>query len=109
MHLTVFGKLFKAGYGRDMQERLHATVSGRVQMVMFRDFTQRKASGLKLTGEVRNLSDGTVEVIAEGAREQLETLLEKLHHGPILAHVESITTSWLPATGAYTTFRIAYD
>ena len=43
-----------------MQERLEVIVSGRVQMVMFRDFVQRKASSLKLVGEVQNLPDGTV-------------------------------------------------
>jgi acylphosphatase len=92
-----------------MNERLFAIVSGRVQMVMYRDFTQRKASGLKLAGTVRNLSDGTVEVIAEGSREKLERLLEKLHHGPILAHVDAVNASWLPATGEFKKFTIRYD
>ena len=45
-------------------ERIEAIVSGRVQMVMFRDFAQRKALGLRLCGEVMNLPDGTVRVIA---------------------------------------------
>jgi acylphosphatase len=92
-----------------MHERLEAIVTGRVQMVMFRDFTQRKASGLKLVGEVRNLSDGTVHVLAEGPREKLEALVQKLHRGPILAHVENVAASWHPATGTFTKFRIAYD
>ncbi len=92
-----------------MNERLFAIVSGRVQMVMFRDFTQRKGSSLKLTGQVRNLADGTVEVLAEGSRASLEELLAKLHKGPLLAHVEGVTASWLPATKEFTKFKISYE
>jgi acylphosphatase len=90
-------------------ERLEAIVSGRVQLVMFRDFTQRKASGLKLTGTVKNLEDGTVEVVAEGPREKLEKLVAKLHQGPLLAHVEHVSVSWSPATGEFKKFRIVYN
>ena len=91
-----------------MIERLEAIVSGKVQMVMFRDFVQRKASGLKLTGEVRNLQDGTVRVVAEGDHTKLEKLLFKLHHGPLLARVDSVSVSWLPATQEYKSFKISY-
>ena len=90
-------------------ERLCAIVSGRVQMVMYRDFTQRKASGLKLVGTVRNLRNGTVEVIAEGERSRLEKLLQKLHQVSFLAHVDDVSVSWLPATGEFSKFRIVYE
>lgn len=92
-----------------MNERLFAIVSGRVQLVMFRDFTQRKASGLKLTGQVRNLADGTVEVIAEGPRPALEKLLGKLGKGPLLARVERVSPEWQSATGEFKNFHIAYE
>ena len=91
-----------------MQERLEAIVSGRVQLVMYRDFAQRKARGLKLTGEVTNLSDGTVRVIAEGSREALERYLLKLHKGSVLSHVTGVAPAWLPATGEYRGFSITY-
>jgi len=91
-----------------MNERLEAIVSGRVQMVMFRDFVQRKASGLKLTGEVRNKKDGTVEVTAEGTRSQLEKLVTKLHKGSLLSRVEHVSLSWLPSSGSYKKFTITY-
>ncbi len=91
-----------------MQERLEAIVSGRVQMVMYRDFAQRKASGLGLTGTVENLPDGTVRVVAEGSRERLERLLAKLHKGSLLAHVEGVSHEWLPATGEFARFAITY-
>ncbi len=91
-----------------MQERLEATVSGRVQMVMYRDFATRKARGLRLVGEVQNLTDGTVRVVAEGPREKLERYVEKLWKGSILAHVTHVEVNFLPATGVYTRFDINY-
>ena len=91
-----------------MTERLEAIVTGKVQLVMYRDFVQRHASGLKLTGEVQNLSDGTVRVRAEGSREQLEKLVEKLHKGPLLARVDEVQPTWFLATGEYKKFIINY-
>ena len=89
-------------------ERIEAIVHGRVQMVMYRDFAERKARGLKLVGEVQNLSDGTVRVIAEGTRENLERYIEKLKGGPLLASVEGVAVGWKPASGGYTSFSIIY-
>ncbi|MDB5264936.1 MAG: acylphosphatase [Parcubacteria group bacterium] len=91
-----------------MNERLEAYIYGRVQMVMYRDFAQRKASGLKLTGTVQNLPDGRVLVVAEGTRERLEKYLAKLHRGSLLAHVEKVEEIWLPATGEFKKFVISY-
>lgn len=91
-----------------MQERLEAIVSGRVQMVMYRDFVQRMASRRGLVGEVMNLRDGTVRVIAEGERTTLENLLERLHDGPTLARVDDVVPAWHQATGEYAKFSITY-
>lgn len=77
-------------------------------MVMYRDFAQRKARGLKLAGSVQNLSDGTVRVIAEGPKDALERYLAKLHKGPLLANVEAVRPVWLPATGSFKGFEIVY-
>lgn len=77
-------------------------------MVMYRDFAQRKARGLKLVGDVLNLPDGTVRVRAEGTRELLERYLAKLHKGPLLARVENVVHEWKPATGEYRDFTILY-
>jgi acylphosphatase len=92
-----------------MNERLEATIRGRVQMVMFRDFVQRKSSALRLCGKVQNKADGTVRVVAEGPREKLELLLAKLHKGPLLARVESVEPTWLKATNEFSTFVISYE
>ena len=89
-------------------ERIEVIVSGRVQMVMYRDFAQRKARGLRILGEVMNLPDGTVRVIAEGERSQLERYVEKLKKGPLLADVAGVSVTWHPATGMYTKFSITY-
>jgi acylphosphatase len=92
-----------------MQEQLEAIVSGRVQRVMYRDFAQRKARGLRLSGEVQNFPDGTVRVIAEGPRAKLEAYLEKLYEGPLLADVREVSVKWLPATGSFKGFRSRYE
>lgn len=92
-----------------MNERIEASVSGRVQMVMYRDFVQRNASRLRLVGNVRNIDDGTVHVLAEGSRGALEKLIKRLHRGPILAHVKEVRVRWLPATGEFQKFVISYD
>jgi acylphosphatase len=90
-------------------ERLEALVSGRVQMVMYRDFACRKAHGLRLVGEVQNLKDKTVRVIAEGPREKLEAYVKKLEQGPLLARVEQVQAVYTTPTGRYTDFSIRYD
>lgn len=92
-----------------MNERLEAAVTGRVQLVMYRDFATRKARGLKLTGEVQNMPDGTVRVVAEGPRKQLELYIAKLRKGSLLSRVESVTATWLPVTDEFTSFTICYD
>src|SRR5207244_12904415 len=69
-------------------ERLHAIVRGDVQGVGFRYFVQRKAQQLGLRGWVRNNDDGTVELVAEGGRGELEQLKRALEEGPRLARVD---------------------
>ena len=91
-----------------MHKRMEAIVSGKVQMVMFRDFVQRKASALKLVGEVQNLPDGTVRVLAEGEHSHLMLLLKKLHKGSLLAHVSGISLLWARPQKQHTSFSIQY-
>ena len=78
---------------------------GRVQGVGYRAFAQRKALELGLKGYARNLSDGaSVEVVAEGQKAALESLLAALKQGPSGAYVERVDASWLPASGGYQGF-----
>jgi len=88
--------------------RLHAIVSGIVQGVNFRYYTVRQAESLGLTGWVANRWDGTVEVVAEGLRPDLQALLDWLGHGPPAATVTGVQADWEEATGEFTTFRVRY-
>ncbi len=85
---------------------LKAMVYGRVQGVLFRNFVERHAQELGLTGYVRNMAEGTVEVHAEGAREQLEQLTGFLEQGPPRASVDKVEATWSEYSGKYPDFRI---
>lgn len=75
---------------------------------MFRDFTQRKGSGLGLAGTVQNLRDGTVEVVAQGERAKLEQLIAKLHRGSLLSRVDAVDVAWREPSERFDRFRIVY-
>ncbi|MBU1102360.1 acylphosphatase [Patescibacteria group bacterium] len=92
-----------------MKKRLECIVFGRVQLVMFRDFAQRRASRLGLAGTVKNLKDGSVFVTAEGEEEKLSLLLEDLKKGPVLARVDRLEEKWLPETSEFSDFKILYE
>lgn len=87
---------------------LHATVRGRVQGVGFREFVLTHARVLRLTGWVRNGSDGgTVEVVAEGPRVDVSRLLDYLRRGPRGARVDAVDITWSEPTGHFDGFRVA--
>ena len=90
------------------QHRLQATVHGRVQGVSFRFYTQRRAAGLGLTGHVRNTRDGTVEVVAEGQRADLNELLAFLRVGPPAAVVAQVDARWVAPTNTFDRFEVRY-
>ncbi|MFQ5996182.1 MAG: acylphosphatase [Dehalococcoidales bacterium] len=87
---------------------VQATVYGRVQGVFFRAFVAEHAHGLGLTGYVRNLPVGALEVVAEGDRKQLAKLIDYLKIGPPDARVEKVVTNWSEYSGNYSGFRIRY-
>ena len=87
-------------------QRLHAIVRGHVQGVSFRYDTLRKALEIGVTGWVRNLPDGSVEVTAEGDRTQLQRLLDYLRRGPPAARVSDVQTEWSTAAGSFERFEI---
>jgi acylphosphatase len=90
------------------QAALHAVVHGLVQGVNFRYFVLRRAEEMRLTGYVRNLRDGSVEVVAEGDQEKLQALLEQLGVGPRSAHVKQVKVEWTEYSGSYTGFGIRF-
>lgn len=91
-----------------MKKRIECRITGRVQLVMFRDFTQRKASSLGLFGTVENKKDGSVVVVAEGEKDKLEHLLLLLKRGSLLSRVDKVETKWGEATGDFSDFKIVY-
>ena len=74
----------------------------------FRYFVQRTADQLGLRGWVRNSDDGTVEVVAEGQRPDLERLQRALEDGPRMAHVDRVDAQWSKATGGLDRFDLEF-
>lgn len=71
-------------------QRRHVVVRGVVQGVGFRNFTQTQAMSLDIRGWVRNLPDGSVEAVIEGAPEVLDELVKRLGAGPRMATVTDV-------------------
>jgi acylphosphatase len=84
--------------------RVHAQVIGRVQGVGFRYYVVTEALGLGLTGWVRNRQDGSVEVLAEGDKGKLTTLVQALQHGSRSSIVSDVKFHWLEGTGEFQGF-----
>lgn len=91
-----------------MKERAHILISGWVQGVFFRDQTQKWATSLHLTGWVRNLKDGRVEVTAEGEKESIQDLISKLEQGPSLSRVDNVDVTWEEYKGEFRDFKITH-
>jgi len=81
-------------------------VRGRVQGVGFRWFVEREAHMLGVAGWVRNNHDGSVEVLAQGSRDQLAGLHSRLREGPRAARVDEVEVSEARATAGVSSFRI---
>ncbi len=88
------------------QLRAHVFAEGRVQGVFFRDSTRRRALELGLTGFVRNLEDGRVEVVFEGSEADVEEAVAWIREGPPYASVTRIEVSRAPSSGEFSGFRI---
>ena len=81
-------------------------VRGRVQGVGFRWFVEREAHMLGIAGWVRNNHDGSVEVLAQGTREQLSGLHSRLREGPRAARVDAVEVEEAPPATGLSSFRI---
>ena len=85
--------------------RLSARVTGVVQGVGFRFWTMGKAEELGLTGEVKNLDDGSVALVAEGPEAQVHGLLEWLNSGQTPGRVDRVEDAISGAEGNFRGFR----
>ena len=81
-------------------------VRGRVQGVGFRWFVEREAHMLGIAGWVRNNHDGSVELLAQGTRDQLSGLHSRLREGPRAARVDAVEVSEAAPTAGLSSFRI---
>jgi acylphosphatase len=72
----------------------HLFVSGKVQGVGFRRFSEGHAKTLELSGYARNLSDGRVEIEVAGEKDQVEAFLKKIRQGPPGSKVISVDVTW---------------
>ena len=88
-------------------KRLHLYYSGSVQGIGFRYTAQRMADSLKLTGWVRNLSDGRVEIVIEGSEPEIELFLHKIND-IFKGYTRGVETEWGEATGEFNGFDIRF-
>ena len=86
--------------------RVNIFISGRVQGVAFRYFTEGAAKHLGITGWVRNLPDGRVEIIAEGPDDKIEELIKLIKKGPSNAVISRIQVGSEKPTGEFNSFDV---
>jgi len=89
-----------------MNKELHLNIRGRVQEVYFRVYTQKKAEELGLTGYVKNESDGSVTIVAQGEKEKLSSLFDWSKKGPSMAYVKKVSMTIRDVENQYKEFSI---
>lgn len=88
--------------------QLHIIVSGKVQGVGFRYFSQIKAVQYGVTGWAKNLADGSVEIVALGSKDQLDPFIEDLRIGNPFSKINHIEITESETTENYHSFTIKY-
>jgi len=91
-----------------MTVQAHIVVSGMVQGVGYRYFVSHLARRFKLTGWVRNLPSGEVEVVVEGERGLIESFMKDLWTGNPSADVRNLTVDWRKYSGQYPGFDVTF-
>ena len=81
-------------------------ITGKVQGVGFRYFVLRQAQELGITGWVSNKSNGDVEALAQGDKEDLDQFIAKVKQGPSFSRVEDVSLNWLIEAEQYFSFEI---
>ena len=85
---------------------MHIYYTGRVQGVGFRYTARRTAAGFEVTGTVRNLTDGRVELIAEGSETELKEFRQAIGDAGMEHFIQNEEISWREATGEFRGFEI---
>ena len=85
----------------------HLIISGKVQGVFYRDSCQEIAQGLILTGWVKNMPNGQVEVLVQGEKEKIEKLIEWCKKGPPEARIDNVEVRWNRIVNNFESFFIS--
>jgi acylphosphatase len=86
---------------------MHIFYSGRVQGVGFRYTTRNVAMGYEVTGTVRNLPDGRVELVAEGLKDELEAFQLAIRESGLAGFISNEQTTWEDPKGEFRGFGIS--
>ena len=89
-------------------KRLRAIVTGRVQGVWFRARTRDEAVRLGVVGYVRNLADGTVEIVAQGDEGSVDALMAWARQGPPMANVLAVDINEVPGVEEFVDFEVRW-
>ena len=89
-------------------ETLNIKVTGRVQGVYFRAHTQKTAKRIGATGSVRNKSDGSVEILAQGKKAALDKLVQWCHQGSPASKVEDVIVNNFDTDEIFEDFVVRY-
>jgi len=89
-------------------KKVRAIVSGRVQGVWYRAHTRNKAAELGVAGFVRNLPDGTVEIVAQGDGVQVDGLMDWARLGPPMAEVTEVRVRDMAEDEVYGSFEVRH-
>ncbi len=89
-------------------QEIECIITGRVQLVLYRDFVERRAHSLGLCGTVENLPDGSVRVVAQGSEDDLKKLIAQLRKGSLLSRVDDVAILWREPGAHRTDFVIRY-
>ncbi len=88
--------------------RVRLIIEGRVQGVWFRESTRREAVTLGVFGWVRNRPGRTVEVLAEGPKEQVKEFISWCNHGPSSARVDMVHETWEEWKDEFESFDVVF-
>lgn len=88
--------------------RAHILITGRVQGVFYRAFTEEVARSLRLGGWVRNTPEGWVEAVFEGEKADIAKAISQCYQGPPAAKVQGIDVKWEEFTGELSPFHVRY-
>lgn len=89
-------------------KRVKVRITGVVQGVGFRFFTTRKAQSLGVNGFVKNMTDGSVKIVAEGSEDAVNSLLDEVKTGPRSASVSDVDVEEESYSGEFNGFNVKY-